>query len=529
MLSAHKKKLTSKRSTLCKELLVGELLQELIEKEIFNDHLAERVLSQQTTLDKNVEFLRLLPGRGPRAFTAFCSALVNSYQSHLAEMLDPAPQAQNVSPPDRSSSNGGSGEYEPSASYFPTESIATANSNYLGTSRTCTSSPLSRRRPMENINQASTSNASPQVIYANQGTPPKRNRESSSFYIEQMDNAPSPTNSLSNIRSTASIQSLFSRSGVRTLSNTAININSVQGSSSTNAATSYQINSNQGMDSFDGPTFEDFEVQISTDQFRDRMKDKIDCYPMKSGSKGAALIISVEQGREGSEKDRFALELVLQQIGFECYVLINGTAEQIVPTLEKFADLDKRYHYSCSLVAVMSHGDAGCFFGSDGVAVAIDYMVNFFSNQNCHSLQNIPKIFLIQACQGDEYDMGVDEVDGPTQAPVGDVDNTSTSSSNDHIKNKLPQKSDILICQATMNGFAAVRNSKHGSWYIQAVVRVLARHAHDTHFLDMMIKVNNILKDMEAWYPDTDHHRCKQMSVIKENTLTNKIYFFPGH
>ncbi|XP_002129127.2 caspase-2 [Ciona intestinalis] len=533
MLSAHKEKLRTKRYTLCKELIVDELLQELIGEGIFNDILADRVLSHQRDFKKNVEFLNLLPGRGPDAFRAFCSALVNSDQSHLAELLDPAPEAQNVSRPDRSSANDGSGEPEPSASYFHFESNATASSDLIGTSGT--SASLSRRRPMENTDQASTSIASPQVIYANQGTPPKRNCESSSPYIEQMDDAPSPTDSLSNIRSTASVHSLFSGSDVRTQSNTAINhINTVQSPTSTNAATSYQINSHQGMDLFDGPTVSDLTVRKSTHQHR--LQHMTDCYQMIDRPKGAALIISVEKfhpeselsNREGSEKDRVRLELVLRQIGFQCYVLINGTAEQIVSTLQTFAELEEHYYNSCSLVAVMSHGDAGCFYGSDGVSVAIDDVENFFSNQNCHSLQKKPKIFLFQACQGDEYDMGVDEVDGPIQAPVGDVDNTSTSSSNDHIRNKLPQKSDILIGKATMKGFAAMRNTKHGSWYIQALVRVLARHACDTDLLDIMTKVNNILKHKEGWCPGSVYHRCKVMPEFK-STLSKKLYFFPGN
>nr|XP_002129127.1 caspase-2 [Ciona intestinalis] len=350
-----------------------------------------------------------------------------------------------------------------------------------------------------------------------------------------MDDAPSPTDSLSNIRSTASVHSLFSRSDVRTQSNTAINhINTVQSPTSTKAATSYQINLHQGMDLFDGPTVSDLTVRKSTHQ---HLMQHTDCYQMtmRGRPKGAALIISVEKfhpesdllNREGSEKDRVRLELVLQQIGFQCYVLINGTAEQIVSTLQTFAELEEHYYNSCSLVAAMSHGDAGCFYGSDGVSVAIDTVVNFFSNQNCHSLQKKPKIFLFQACQGDEYDMGVDEVDGPVQAPVGDVDNTSTSSSNDHIRNKLPQKSDMLIGQATMKGFAAMRNTKHGSWYIQAFVRVLARHACDTDLLDMMTKVNNILKHKEGWCPGSVYHRCKVMPEFK-SSLSKKLYFFPG-
>ena len=49
---------------------------------------------------------------------------------------------------------------------------------------------------------------------------------------------------------------------------------------------------------------------------------------------------------------------------------------------------------------------------------------------------------------------------------------SSSSSDSSIIYSKLPTHSDCLVGFATVKGYAAMRNTKHGSWYIQALVRV---------------------------------------------------------
>jgi len=69
--------------------------------------------------------------------------------------------------------------------------------------------------------------------------------------------------------------------------------------------------------------------------------------------------------------------------------------------------LDKLDEYSrdtrlkkvdCFVCCVMSHGEEGHVFGSDGLPVLIKDMMSPF--KPCPQLTGKPKIFLIQACQG---------------------------------------------------------------------------------------------------------------------------------
>lgn len=47
-----------------------------------------------------------------------------------------------------------------------------------------------------------------------------------------------------------------------------------------------------------------------------------------------------------------------------------------------------------------------------------------------------------------------------------------------------------LIIHAFFSGTAAMRNTKRGSWYIEALTSVFAEDSRDTHVADMLVKVS---------------------------------------
>ncbi|KAF4088187.1 hypothetical protein AMELA_G00079560 [Ameiurus melas] len=74
--------------TLCKELVVDELLiQYLQAEEILTESMAETILAETTSQKKSCRLLMLLPKRGPRAFITFCAALKETEQEHLFNLL----------------------------------------------------------------------------------------------------------------------------------------------------------------------------------------------------------------------------------------------------------------------------------------------------------------------------------------------------------------------------------------------------------------------------------------------------------
>uniref|UniRef100_A0A8C0Q403 Caspase 2 n=2 Tax=Canis lupus familiaris TaxID=9615 RepID=A0A8C0Q403_CANLF len=71
----HQEALKKNRVVLAKQLLLSELLEHLLEKDIITLEMREHIQAKVGGFSQNVELLNLLPKRGPQAFDAFCEAL----------------------------------------------------------------------------------------------------------------------------------------------------------------------------------------------------------------------------------------------------------------------------------------------------------------------------------------------------------------------------------------------------------------------------------------------------------------------
>ncbi|XP_034642673.1 caspase-2 isoform X4 [Trachemys scripta elegans] len=87
MQQRHQEVLKKNRVLLAKQLVLKELLEHLIEKDIITIEMMETIQAKAGSFSQNVELLNLLPKRGPTAFSAFCEALRETKQQHLEEML----------------------------------------------------------------------------------------------------------------------------------------------------------------------------------------------------------------------------------------------------------------------------------------------------------------------------------------------------------------------------------------------------------------------------------------------------------
>ncbi|XP_059194584.1 caspase-2 isoform X5 [Centropristis striata] len=93
MLEQDKRALRRRSAILCKQLVVDELLiQSLQADEILTESMAESIMAEQTSHKRSWRLLLLLPKRGPRAFSSFCSALRETEQQHLCELLAQSPE-----------------------------------------------------------------------------------------------------------------------------------------------------------------------------------------------------------------------------------------------------------------------------------------------------------------------------------------------------------------------------------------------------------------------------------------------------
>ena len=117
--------------------------------------------------------------------------------------------------------------------------------------------------------------------------------------------------------------------------------------------------------------------------------------------------------------------------------------------------------------------------------------------------------FSSQACRGRKDDTGISR-DSPGQSGV-----TPTL---------LPTESDILVAYSTTPGHVSFRHHHNGSWFIQALVKVLNEYAHREDLNTMMVRVN---KEVGSFEHQEDSQTCKQTSSYV-NQLRNKLFFCPA-
>lgn len=103
------------------------------------------------------------------------------------------------------------------------------------------------------------------------------------------------------------------------------------------------------------------------------------------------------------------------------------------------AEADHSEH-DCLLISILSHGELGYIYAKD-THYKLESIWSYFTANNCPSLAGKPKLFFIQACQGDRLDGGVI------------LSRTETDSSdNQSMAYKIPVHADFLIAYSTIPG-----------------------------------------------------------------------------
>jgi len=216
------------------------------------------------------------------------------------------------------------------------------------------------------------------------------------------------------------------------------------------------------------------------------------------------------KARNGTNNDRDNLRTVLRQLDFEVEVY-NDLAYRDIERVLESASLSDHAEEDCIMVFVLSHGELGILYASDQLYKP-DKLWTHFSADKCPSLAGKPKLFFVQACQGDQLDHGVKmvartETDGATVF-------------------KVPNHADFLIAYSTIPGFYSWRNTTAGSWFVQAFCHVLERGAHTTDLLSLMTRVSRrVAFDFQSNVPgDFVMHEKKQIPCIT-SMLTRDIVF----
>ncbi|XP_012725150.2 caspase-3a [Fundulus heteroclitus] len=210
--------------------------------------------------------------------------------------------------------------------------------------------------------------------------------------------------------------------------------------------------------------------------------------------------------RNGTDVDAANVCKVFKNLGYAVKVYNDQTTSQMVGILSAASKED--HSNSASFVCVLlSHGDEGVFFGTDG-PLQLQTLTSMFRGNRCRSLVGKPKLFFIQACRGTDLDPGVE---------TDSADETT----------KIPVEADFLYAFSTAPGYYSWRNTMSGSWFIQSLCDMITRYGKELELLHIMTRVNHkVAVEFESVSNSPGFNARKQIPCIV-SMLTKEMYFFP--
>ncbi|CAD0196683.1 unnamed protein product [Chrysodeixis includens] len=236
-------------------------------------------------------------------------------------------------------------------------------------------------------------------------------------------------------------------------------------------------------------------------------------YDMNNKHRGKALIFNHDEfesclelkPRSGSRKDCASLQAVLQHLGFNVETFHNLYYSDIMKQMKHTA---KQNHSKddCIAVIVLSHGDSGVVYAKD-TFYNLEKMWGHLSENNCPTLAGKPKLFFIQACQGEDFDDGITlsrhiETDGWYEP---------------HMYSNEP---NILVALATTPGYISWRRPTIGTPFIQA----LCKELYSASELDILSILTSVCHQVAVDYESDTSEPKKQVPCIM-STLTRRLVF----
>lgn len=210
---------------------------------------------------------------------------------------------------------------------------------------------------------------------------------------------------------------------------------------------------------------------------------------------------------------------------------------------------------ACFVMALMTHGTMANGRGkvefADRSFLDLTEVLDFFCNAKSEALLYKPKVFLFPFCRGNtlEQPLGLqrknttaakristdaavtaqnddDDDEDDNRDVIGvtaDDNDESNAATAEAARQNIPVCSDMKICYATGPGFEAMREPDTGSWYIESMCGIWARHAHDKSLDDLLKMVG------ESQLNKKSRHGNIQTAHNEDCGFFKKLYFNPGY
>jgi hypothetical protein len=244
--------------------------------------------------------------------------------------------------------------------------------------------------------------------------------------------------------------------------------------------------------------------------------------------RGRALIIANTRFKGAAELlgnavDITNLQALFRILKLSVRVAENLTAQEILETCHEESQSETLS--SVFVLCILSHGHNGIILGTDENELALDDIKEKFDGRNCRHLLKRPKLFLIQACQGDMETEGIDETDAEVEEQSETLSRMLVC---DNVVDAQPdmarhEKADFAEVLATYPGYAAWRYPDRGSCFVQHVTKVFLEQAHEHHFVDMILEVSRRLNQEVI---NASRKKLKQICQLN-STLDKHVYLLP--
>lgn len=297
-------------------------------------------------------------------------------------------------------------------------------------------------------------------------------------------------------------------------------------------------------------------------------------YEMTSNPRGICVIISNKKftrmhPREGTEVDQAKLEATFKKLGFIIKRYENLNVKDMVGVMKDISILDHS-KYQALVVCILSHGgenfiyrtenqqsgtnqrqpvrgeddrpvEGNFVYGVDDNVVPIRYLTMYFQSSKCKTLASKPKLFFIQACQGEDMETGVLlssdlQQDGPSVVDFIDMDVDPTSlpheeemDASPHAadnKKVIPNESDFLLGYATVFGYVSYRSKTKGSFYIKSLTENLNNYSDTLDLQGIMTQVNHDVAEENIRLGPGE---AKKQIPMVQTTLRKQLFFSPDN
>ncbi|XP_049743767.1 caspase-10 isoform X2 [Elephas maximus indicus] len=243
-------------------------------------------------------------------------------------------------------------------------------------------------------------------------------------------------------------------------------------------------------------------------------------YRMNRKHRGHCVIVNNHNftsltARLGTHKDAESLKCVFQWLGFTVRVYNNVKKVDLEKALQEYKSHPDNVDRDCFVCCILTHGNLGAVYSSDEALIPIREIMSQFTAQQCPGLAHKPKLFFIQACQGDEIQPSVS-----IEADALNPEKLPSAPRQVSLQDSIPVEADFLLGLATVPGYVSFRHPEKGSWYIQSLCN---------HLKDLVPRHEDILSILTAVNNDVsrqaDKDGTKKQMPQPAFTLRKKLIF----